>query len=570
MAIVFHHIRYKNFLSTGNAFTELELDKSSTTLIIGENGAGKSTILDALSFVLFNKPFRKVNKGQLINSITRKELQVEVEFTIGQNRYHVIRGVKPNLFEVYMNGKLLNQSSDVRDYQEILEKQILKINHKSFCQVVVLGSASFVPFMQLPTGQRREIIEDLLDLQIFTTMNVLLKQKAAENVNDIWKSEKDKDLVEEKIKLVREHMAEIQKNSEKLIKEKRERLKSTDDEIAKFIDKKFEIDRDIEELGTKILDEDAMSKRVNKVNRLKHQLEAKIANLNNDIEFLNNHENCPTCQRNIDEGFKAESIDKKNDNIAEVSAGLTQLSAEYDKVNTRITEIMEIHAEINTKRMELHRVLTKISSLEEYKSQIQEEIDSIKVTEKDKDTSKLDELILDLENTKQQIIKLSEDQVLYQAAGVLLKDGGIKSRIIKQYIPIINKLISKYLSAMDFFVQFELDENFNETIKSRYRDEFSYASFSEGEKMRINLAVLFTWRAVAKLRNSVNTNILIMDEVFDSSLDASGTEEFMKILNQLTNDANVYIISHKTDQIVDKFDNVIKFEKHKNFSKMVA
>jgi len=570
VAIVFHHIRYKNFLSTGNAFTELELDKSSTTLIIGENGAGKSTILDALSFVLFNKPFRKVNKGQLINSITRKELQVEVEFTIGQNRYHVIRGVKPNLFEVYMNGKLLNQSSDVRDYQEILEKQILKINHKSFCQVVVLGSASFVPFMQLPTGQRREIIEDLLDLQIFTTMNVLLKQKAAENVNDIWKSEKDKDLVEEKIKLVREHMAEIQKNSEKLIKEKRERLKSTDDEIAKFIDKKFEIDRDIEELGTKILDEDAMSKRVNKVNRLKHQLEAKIANLNNDIEFLNNHENCPTCQRNIDEGFKAESIDKKNDNIAEVSAGLTQLSAEYDKVNTRITEIMEIHAEINTKRMELHRVLTKISSLEEYKSQIQEEIDSIKVTEKDKDTSKLDELILDLENTKQQIIKLSEDQVLYQAAGVLLKDGGIKSRIIKQYIPIINKLISKYLSAMDFFVQFELDENFNETIKSRYRDEFSYASFSEGEKMRINLAVLFTWRAVAKLRNSVNTNILIMDEVFDSSLDASGTEEFMKILNQLTNDANVYIISHKTDQIVDKFDNVIKFEKHKNFSKMVA
>jgi DNA repair exonuclease SbcCD ATPase subunit len=570
VAIVFHHIRYKNFLSTGNAFTELELDKSSTTLIIGENGAGKSTILDALSFVLFNKPFRKVNKGQLINSITRKDLQVEVEFTIGQNRYHVIRGVKPNLFEVYMNGKLLNQSSDVRDYQEILEKQILKINHKSFCQVVVLGSASFVPFMQLPTGQRREIIEDLLDLQIFTTMNMILKQKAAENVNDIWKAEKDKDLVEEKIKLVREHMAEIQKNSEKLIKEKKERLKSTDFEISKFIEKKFEIDRDIEKLSEKILDEDAMSKRVNKVSKLKHQLEAKIANLNNDIEFLNNHENCPTCQRNIDEGFKAESIDKKNENIAEVSAGLSQLTAEYDKVNSRISEIMEIHSDINAKRMELHRVLTKISSLEEYKAQIQEEIDSIKVTEKDKDTSKLDELVLDLENSKQLIVRLSEDQVLYQAAGVLLKDGGIKSRIIKQYIPIINKLISKYLSAMDFFVQFELDENFNETIKSRYRDEFSYASFSEGEKMRINLAVLFTWRAVAKLRNSVNTNILIMDEVFDSSLDASGTEEFMKILNQLTNDANVYIISHKTDQIVDKFDNVIRFEKHKNFSKMVA
>jgi len=568
--IVFHKIRYKNFLSTGNLFTEIPLDKSNNTLIIGENGAGKSTILDALSYGLFNKPFRKINKPQLLNSITKKDLVVELEFSIGQNMYKISRGVRPNFFEVYMNGALLNQSSDVRDYQEILEKQILKINHKSFCQVVVLGSASFVPFMQLPAGQRRDIIEDLLDLQIFTTMNTLLKQKVSDNSNNIWKADKDKDLVEEKIKLVREHIAENDKNNAKIIAEKKDRIKSTTDEISRNIETKFSLDRDISELNSKLTDEDTITRRKNKLSTLKHQLEAKIATYRGDIEFLNNHENCPTCQQQIDEGFRAESIQKKTDDITAVDQGLDQLTAEYEAASQKLDEILNIHNDINTKKMDRHRVITKIDSLQSYKDQLKDEIDNIKQDQEQQDTTKIDDLLRELEDTKNKIVDLGEEQLLLSAAGMLLKDGGIKSRMIKQYIPIINKLINKYLAAMDFFVEFNLDENFNETIKSRYRDEFSYASFSEGEKMRINLAVLFTWRAVAKLRNSINTNILIMDEVFDSSLDANGTEEFMKIINQLTNDSNVYIISHKTDQIADKFDNVIRFEKHKNFSRMVA
>ena len=570
MAIVFHTIRYKNFLSTGNIFTEIPLDKTNNTLIVGENGAGKSTILDALSYGLFNKPFRKINKPQLLNSITKKDLVVELEFSIGQNMYKISRGVRPNFFEVYMNGALLNQSSDVRDYQEILEKQILKINHKSFCQVVVLGSASFVPFMQLPAGQRRDIIEDLLDLQIFTTMNTLLKQKVADNANNTWKADKDKDLVEEKIKIVREHIAENDKNNTKIIDEKKERIKSTNDEISKNIETKFSLDRDIEELSSKLTDEDTLTRRKNKLSTLKHQLEAKIATYRGDIEFLNNHENCPTCQQQIDEGFRAESIEKKTIDITAVDQGLDQLTHEYEAASQKLDEIFSVHNDINTKKMDRHRVITKIDSLQYYRDQLQDDITSIKQDQKQQDTSKIDDLVKDLEDVKNKIVDLGEEQLLLSAAGMLLKDGGIKSRMIKQYIPIINKLINKYLAAMDFFVEFNLDENFNETIKSRYRDEFSYASFSEGEKMRINLAVLFTWRAVAKLRNSINTNILIMDEVFDSSLDANGTEEFMKIINQLTNDSNVYIISHKTDQIADKFDNVIRFEKHKNFSRMVA
>ena len=570
MAIVFHTIRYKNFLSTGNIFTEIPLDKTNNTLIVGENGAGKSTILDALSYGLFNKPFRKINKPQLLNSITKKDLVVELEFSIGQNMYKISRGVRPNFFEVYMNGALLNQSSDVRDYQEILEKQILKINHKSFCQVVVLGSASFVPFMQLPAGQRRDIIEDLLDLQIFTTMNTLLKQKVADNANNTWKADKDKDLVEEKIKIVREHIAENDKNNTKIIDEKKERIKSTNDEISKNIETKFSLDRDIEELSSKLTDEDTLTRRKNKLSTLKHQLEAKIATYRGDIEFLNNHENCPTCHQQIDEGFRAESIEKKTIDITAVDQGLDQLTHEYEAASQKLDEIFSVHNDINTKKMDRHRVITKIDSLQYYRDQLQDDITSIKQDRKQQDTSKIDDLVKDLEDVKNKIVDLGEEQLLLSAAGMLLKDGGIKSRMIKQYIPIINKLINKYLAAMDFFVEFNLDENFNETIKSRYRDEFSYASFSEGEKMRINLAVLFTWRAVAKLRNSINTNILIMDEVFDSSLDANGTEEFMKIINQLTNDSNVYIISHKTDQIADKFDNVIRFEKHKNFSRMVA
>jgi len=568
--IIFKAIRWKNFLSTGNIFTEVEFDKHNTTLIIGENGAGKSTILDALSFGLFSKPFRKVNKPQLINTITKRDLVVEVEFSINRNEYKIIRGIRPNVFEVYMNDTLLNQSAEMKDYQDILEKQILKISHKSFCQVVVLGSASFVPFMQLPTGQRRDIIEDLLDLQIFTVMNNLLKVKTAENRDLVIENTTDKKVVTEKIKLIRQHLLEMQNNNDIIIAEKKERLAEVDTQINIIILNDESIERGIALLEEKVYDEESVTKKMKKLDSLRHQIKAKHDILNKEVKFFSEHDNCPTCKQDINKDFQCEAIDTRKQSIIEIEEGMNQLTTQYDELSKRIDEIIETRSQIQTAKLNRHKLTTKIDSLNNYKKELEREIKTIKQSIVERDDSNLNELESELEMINNKNVELEEDRTILAAAGALLKDGGIKSRIIKQYIPIINKLINKYLSAMEFLVQFELDEEFNETIKSRHRDEFSYASFSEGEKMRINLAILFTWRAVAKLRNSISTNILIMDEVFDSSLDSTGTEEFMKILNQLTLDTNTFIISHKTDQIADKFDNVIRFEKHRNFSRIAS
>jgi len=568
--IVFKSIRWKNFLSTGNVFTEIEFDKHNTTLIVGDNGAGKSTILDALSFSLFSKPFRKVNKSQLINSITRRDLVVEIEFSISKNNYKIVRGIRPNIFEVYMNDTLMNQSAETRDYQDILEKQILKISHKSFCQVVVLGSASFVPFMQLPTGQRRDIIEDLLDLQIFTVMNNLLKVKAAENRDLVIENTTNKKVVTEKIKLIRQHLLEMQNNNDIIIAEKKERLAEVDTQINTIILNDESIARGITILEEKVYDEESVTKKMKKLDSLRHQIKAKHEILNKEVKFFSEHDNCPTCKQDINKDFQCEAIDTRKQSIVEIEEGMNQLTTQYDKLSKRIDEIMETRNQIQTAKLNRHKLTTMIDSLNGYKKELEREIKTIKQSIVERDDSNLNELEAELLLINNKNVELEEDRTILAAAGALLKDGGIKSRIIKQYIPIINKLINKYLSAMEFLVQFELDEEFNETIKSRHRDEFSYASFSEGEKMRINLAILFTWRAVAKLRNSISTNILIMDEVFDSSLDSTGTEEFMKILNQLTLDTNTFIISHKSDQIADKFSNVIRFEKHKNFSRIAV
>lgn len=568
--ILFKKLRWKNLLSTGNLFTEVTLNEHNTTLIIGENGAGKSTILDALSFALFSKPFRKVNKPQLINSITRKDLVVEIEFDINKIEYKIIRGIKPNIFELYQNGMLINQSAEMRDYQEILEKQILKINHKSFCQVVVLGSATFQPFMQLSAAHRREIIEDLLDLQIFTVMNGLLKDKVASNKDDIVQAEFDKRVVEGKIDLIKQHMQEQQSNNDTIIAEKTDRLQETIEEI-KVLNSEIEtIDAQATKLAEQTSNLESLEKKVNKLDSLKHKIEANLDILKKEISFFSNHDNCPTCKQEIDVDFKCEAIDTRNTNANEIQDGLSKLSIEYDKTQAEIDNILSINRLVRQLTMDTHVHTTKVNSLNVYVKQLKQEIASVQKNVEEQDQSKLDPLVVEQKRITKQLVVLDEQRNTYSAASVLLKDGGIKSKIIKQYIPIINKLINKYLSSMDFFVQFELDESFNETIKSRYRDAFSYSSFSEGEKMRINLAILFTWRAVAKLRNSINTNILIMDEVFDSSLDSNGTEEFMKILNTITTDTNTFIISHKTDQISDKFDNVLRFEKHKNFSKVAA
>ena len=566
--IFFKTLRWKNLLSTGNIFTEIDLAKSNNTLIVGENGAGKSTILDALSFALFGKPFRKINKPQLLNTITKKDLVVELEFSISTNEYKIIRGIKPNIFEVYQNNILLNQSAEIKDYQEILEKQILKLNFKSFGQVVVLGSATFQPFMQLPGGQRREIIEDLLDLQIFTTMNSLLKDKIQDNSSELSDILSDQKVVIEKIKLIKEHLFEKQTNNEKIVAEKVNVIEETNDKLVTIDNQYSEIEKQITALKQSIEDEPKISKRINQLSQLRHKIEAKRDVLNKDINFLLSHNGCPTCNQVIDSKFKSKTIVEKSAEVGNIDVALDDLIKQYDETNARLNEMIEVHADVQTLQMQLIKLRSNSESLVKYRDQLMKEINQINVSHEADEEDKMTELEVELNSVASRYNDAMDQKQIFAAAAMLLKDGGIKARIIKQYVPIINKLINKYLSAMDFFVQFELDEEFNETIKSRFRDEFSYASFSEGEKMRINLAILFTWRAVAKLRNSVSTNLLIMDEVFDSSLDSNGTEEFIKILNNLTADTNTFIISHKTDQLYDKFTNVIKFEKHKNFSKV--
>ena len=568
--IYFKTLRWKNFLSTGNLFTEIQLNKTTNTLIVGENGAGKSTILDALTYSLFGKAFRKVNKGQLINTITRKELVVEVEFDIGSNKYKIIRGQKPNVFEVYQNGSLMNQSAEMRDYQEILEKQIIKMNLKSFSQVVVLGSASFVPFMQLSASQRREVIEDLLDLQIFTTMNSLLKDKVQTNNEGLNDIAADQLVLTERIKLIKKHLQEKQNNNEKLVSEKALLVEDTNYKIEKLSQQYSNYDAAINSMKEQMVDEPTIAKHLQKVSQFRHKIEASVAILKSDLKFFAEHKDCPTCTQAIDDTFRLNALEQKGSDLIDLRQKLDLLSKEYEEANTKLNELIEVQANINTKQMEQFRVKSNIDSLIKYREQLMKEINQINITYEADEEDHMTELEAELNSVAIRYNDAMDQKQIYAAASIMLKDGGIKARIIKQYVPVINKLINKYLSAMDFFVQFELDEEFNETIKSRFRDEFSYASFSEGEKMRINLAILFTWRAVAKLRNSVSTNILIMDEVMDSSLDSNGTEEFLKVLKSLTSDTNTFIISHKGDQLFDKFESVIKFEKKQNFSKVAA
>ena len=569
MSIIFSKLRWKNFLSTGNLFTEIDFLKADTTLIVGENGSGKSTMLDALTFALFNKPFRSVTKSQLPNSITNKDVVVEIELNMGKNSYKIIRGMKPNLFEVYQNGTLLNQSAENRDYQEILEKHILKLNYRSFCQVVVLGSASFVPFMQLPKGQRREVIEDLLDLKIFTTMNTLLKDKVQSNSEVLSGVTGEQKVALEKFRIIKEHLLEKQSSNEKLILEKIDVINSTTDKIESLKKQVYEISETVTRLTDSVKDEQRVSSRINKLSSLRHQIEAKLALIDRDVEFFILHKDCPTCKQAIDDEFRASTIGAKQSDASEIRAGLDLLSRQYDEEKAKLDEMMKTNSLIGSKNLEKHKLENNIESLQKYCDQLETEITRINDTHEIDENDKIAELESEIENISKRYNEVVSQKNIYGIVGALLKDTGIKAKIIKQYIPVINKLINKYLSSLEFLVQFELDEEFNETIKSRFRDEFSYASFSEGEKMRINLAVLFTWRAIAKLRNSVNTNLLIMDEVFDSSLDSNGTEEFMKLLTSLTTGTNTFIISHKTDQLYDKFANIIKFEKHRNFSRVV-
>jgi len=567
--IHFETVRWKNFLSTGNNFTEIQLDRNSTTLIIGENGAGKSTILDALCFGLFGKPFRNINKPQLLNSVNGSAALVEVEFRIGTKKVKVVRGIKPNVFEIYVNGKMYNQDANSRDYQKYLEQQILKLNYRSFTQVVILGSSTFIPFMQLKSKQRREVVEEILDIQIFSLMNMILKTQLKTIVDDMREVDYQYNLTKEKITLQEKYIDEMFMHREKLIKEKSSLIAGNEEEVfKKNLDIKFHNTNNIE-LLTQITDNDSVNTKHNKLKDIQSQLKEKHRAHTKLVGFFESNEDCPTCQQHIDEVFKADMIDKKQGEADRVDGGLKELKDELHKVTSRQNDIKDIANRIRENEVHVAKENSSLVQLEKFNATLQSEIDQLVAGEINKgDHNKLDELKETLSGFDMQKSKLREEKTYAEAARNMLQDTGIKTKVIKQYLPIMNKLINTYLTSMEFYVNFTLNENFEETIKSRYRDEFTYDSFSEGEKMRIDLALLFTWRAVAKMKNSTNTNLLILDEIFDSSLDGTGTDEFLKILNTL-GDENVFVISHKQDALADKFKDTIRFSKVKNFSHVV-
>lgn len=572
MSLKFKNIRWKNFLSTGNNFTEIKLDRNKTTLIVGNNGAGKSTLLDALSFVLYGKPFRKVNKPQLLNSINSKNLIVEVEFFSGKKQYKIVRGMKPNLFEIYQDNNLIDQNSDMKGYQDMLEKQILKLSHKSFSQIVILGSASFTPFMQLSAMNRREVIEDLLDIQIFSTMNILLKERVQDNKDSVSYIVKEIAVQEKEIELHKEHLQEIHQDNDKKIKEYDAQLKALNDKLNDYSLQYEAVMEIIDNLKDNIIDESNVNKRLNKMLDMEKQIETKIKKVQKDIKFYRGHNTCPTCEQILDETFKAQRLDEDENKLTELTNGITLLQEQIKEQDGRLDQILEITNDIHNKSEEARTFTTEINYIKRDIKLISDLIDQLngKIDRVEDNTNKIKETQSRLDESIREKNKLLKHKEVLDSASVLLKDSGIKTKIIKQYIPKMNKLINKYLASMDFFVNFELDENFNETIKSRHRDVFTYDSFSEGEKLRIDLALLFTWRAIAKMRNSTSTNLLIMDEIFDSSLDASGTDEFLKIIETLAKDTNIFIISHKGDALYEKFHSVVKFEKHNNFSRIAA
>lgn len=570
--VVFKVIRYKNILSSGNNFTEIHLDKYATTLIVGSNGAGKSTILDALCFGLYGKPFRKINKAQLINTINGKGTLVEVEFSIGKREYMVRRGIKPNVFEIYADGKLIDQNADAKEYQEMFETQILKLNHKSFSQIVVLGSASFVPFMQLSSAARKEIIDDLLDVQIFSVMNSLLKDKVSVNKTNLLNVDFEIKSAADKIELYKKHISSLKQNNNELIQQKETQIDQLCTDIDFANSAVVKLQAEIAELQSNIADQDKVRSRLEKVRELSRQVDQRLEKIRKEAEFFSSHDDCPTCRQGIGHEHKAEIVAKGDSQIAEIQSGKQKITEELDRLTTRLADISTVSATIIDKTREANDNLIQIRTWESVIKSIEREIESMasNTTQIDANNEEINQLKDQLRKAiaeKEDLIKLKQT---YEIASALLKDSGIKTKIIKQYIPVINKLINKYLAAMDFFVNFELNENFEETIKSRFRDEFSYESFSEGEKCRIDLALLFTWRAIAKLRNSASTNLLIMDEIFDSSLDVQGGDELIKIMQGIVGDSNIFVISHKTDQLIDKFEHVVRFEKVKNFSRMVV
>jgi len=568
--ILFKKVRYKNFLSTGQQFIEIDLDKANTTLVVGENGAGKSTMLDALCFGLFQRPFRGIKKDQLINSINEKECIVEVEFTVGQKDYKIIRGIKPNIFEIWCDGDMLNQDAAQKDYQKHLEQQILKLNFRSFTQVVILGNASFVPFMQLRARHRRQVVEEILDIEIFSKMNLLFREKQKNQDELIKQTDFNFQLVDNKIEDKRKYIDDISNRSKDLADSKKADLDKSTTDISNYEEDIKQVRVEIAELQKLVLDETKITAKHKKL----HNMEAKLENTCNkhkkDLSFFQTHNDCPTCQQAIDEAFKSTMINKKAEKVQELEIALGQIEKEIKTSDMKLNTINKTMVSIREKELLINRYETSIEEIKKQTIRLGQEIAELqdeKISTAEQ-TGELNQLVGQSSQLEKDKLDQKKEMLYIDTARHLMQDTGIKTKIIKQYLPIMNQLINKNLASMDFFVNFSLDEEFNETIKSRHRDEFNYHSFSEGEKLRIDLAILFTWREIAKLKNSTNTNLLILDEIFDSSLDSSGTDEFMRILHTTMEKENVFVISHKGDTLIDKFPRVMKFEKYKNFTRM--
>ena len=559
-------VRWKNFLATGNRFLEVNLDQDPMMLVVGKNGAGKSTLIDAITFSLFGKPFKKINKGQLINSVNEREMVTEIEFSVGTAGWKVRRGIKPALFEIYLNGNLVNQDAKSLDYQKYLEDKVLKLNFKSFTQIVVLGSASFVPFMQLTAHDRRVIIEDILDIGIFSIMRSLLKDRLMtlkEELNDL---EYEIKLLQEKIVLQEKYIEEMKAESAQKQKTDLAKIKETEKLVEKLNNEIEEHQERIMALMKSISDQDKVTIKNQELDKYRSQIKKNLKKLGKDKKFFENNENCPTCKREIEKDFKESKLKDVVINIDSMSSGLDKLETEIEKIHKRIGEISELNQKIQKEELEISR---KNSNVQAHNSFITKLSSDIEEMQKVKNQTKTIHILnKELDDSKSTRFKYIEQRHYYDILSSILNDTGIKTRIIRKYLPVINNHVNNYLKDMDFFVNFQLDENFQETIKSRHRDDFSYYSFSEGEKKRIDIALLLTWRDIASMRNSVNVNLLILDEIFDASLDQAGMDDLMKLFNILKN-TNLFIISHKLDVLDDKFPKRILVEKVKNFTQLV-